>query len=100
MREIKDVQLDIEQRRSNVQEHTFKEHLRYLKSCDKQIHKINQKMVNTFSNLSIAMCLAFIKEHAHMTLVVDLPSNDSGSNELLDDQIEEVENIQPNDNML
>jgi hypothetical protein len=100
MREIKDVQLDIEQRSSNVQEHTFKEHLRYLNSCNKKIHKINQKMINMFSNLSIAMCHAFIKEHAHMPLVVDLPSNDSGSNELLDDQIEEAENIQPNDNML
>jgi hypothetical protein len=36
----------------------------------------------------------------HASLVVDLPSNDSGSNEQLDDQIEEAENIQPNDNML
>jgi hypothetical protein len=35
-----------------------------------------------------------------MPLVGDLPSNDSGSNELLDDQIEEAENIQANDNML
>jgi hypothetical protein len=100
MCEIKDVQLDIEQRSSNVQEHTFKEHLHYLKSCNKKIHKINPKMVNLFSNLSITMCQTFIKEHAHMPLVVDLPSNDSGSNELLDDQIEEAENIQPNDNML
>ncbi len=66
----------------------------------KKFYKINQKMVNMFSNLSIAMCHAFIKEHAHMPLVVDLPSNDSESNELLDDQIEEAKNIQPNDNML
>jgi hypothetical protein len=90
MREIKDVLLDIEQHSSNVQEHTFKEHLRYLKSRDKKIHKINQKKVNIFSNLSIVMCHAFIKEHAHMPPVVNLPSNDSESNELLDDQIEEA----------
>jgi hypothetical protein len=35
-----------------------------------------------------------------MPLVVDLPLDDSRSNELLDDQIEEAKNIQPNDNML
>jgi hypothetical protein len=34
-----------------------------------------------------------------MPLVVDLPLDDSRSNELLDDQIEEAKNIQPNDNM-
>ncbi len=68
MREIKDVQLDIEQWSSNVQEYAFKEHLHYLKSHNKKIHKINQKMVNVFTNLSIAMCHTFIKEHAHMPL--------------------------------
>jgi hypothetical protein len=47
-------------------------------------------MVNVFSNLSIVVCHAFIKEHAHMPPVVDVPSNDSESNELLDDQIEEA----------
>jgi len=36
------------------------------------------------------VCHAFIKEHAHMPPVVDVPSNDSESNELLDDQIEEA----------
>ncbi|CAM6036110.1 unnamed protein product [Sphagnum compactum] len=91
MREIKDVQLDIEQRSSNVHEHTQRT------SSLPQI--MRQKMVNVFSNLSIAMCHAFVKEHAHMPLVVDLPSDDSKSNELLDDQIEEAINIQPNDNM-
>lgn len=35
-----------------------------------------------------------------MPLVVDLPLDDSRSNELLDDQIEEGKNIQPNENML
>jgi hypothetical protein len=35
-----------------------------------------------------------------MPLVVDLPSDDSRSNELLDDQIEKTKNIQPNDNMI
>jgi hypothetical protein len=43
MREIKDVQLDIEQRSSNVQEHTLKEHLRYLNSCNKKIQKDKPK---------------------------------------------------------
>jgi len=35
-----------------------------------------------------------------MPSVVDLPLDDSRSNELLDDQIEETKNIQPNENML
>jgi hypothetical protein len=35
-----------------------------------------------------------------MPSVVDLPLDDSISNELLIDQIEKEKNIQPNDNML
>jgi hypothetical protein len=35
-----------------------------------------------------------------MPPIIDLPSNNFRSNELLDYQIEETENIQPNDNML
>ncbi len=35
-----------------------------------------------------------------MPLVVNLPLDDSRSNELLDDQIEEAKDIQPNENML
>jgi hypothetical protein len=45
----------------------------------------------------IPMCHTFIKEHAHMPPIIHLPSNNFESNELLDDQIEEIENIQPND---
>ncbi len=46
------------------------------------------------------MCHTFIKEHIHMPPIIDFPSNNFGSNELLDDQIEEIENTQSNDNML
>jgi hypothetical protein len=33
-------------------------------------------MVNVLSNLSIFMCHAFIKEHAHMLPTIDLPLDD------------------------
>ncbi len=97
MCEIKDAQLDIDQPCLNVQECTFKKYLHYLKSHNKKIHKVNQKVVNLFSNL---ICVTHSSRNTHMPPIIDLPSNNFGSNELLNDQIEQTKNIQPNDNML
>jgi hypothetical protein len=52
--------MEIEEKRMIVHGHTFKECLKYLKERDKKVHEASQNMVSVLSNMSVAMCHAFI----------------------------------------
>jgi hypothetical protein len=52
--------MEIEKKRMTVHGRTFKECLKYLKERIKKVHKASQDMVSVLSNMSVAMCHAFI----------------------------------------
>ncbi len=62
MDKINVIQQEIEQHRSKVQDHNFKEHIRYLKSWDKKIHKMSKSPMTMLLNPNIVMCHAFVKD--------------------------------------
>jgi hypothetical protein len=66
MDHINATHIEIDNRWNIVHKCTFIEHLQYLEERNKKIHKANQNIANIFSNLSIAMCHAFIHDEKHL----------------------------------
>ncbi len=76
------IQLKIEERRFKHCDYAFKEQLCYMKARDKKTHKMNKNMVHVLSNLSMAMCHAFIKNQAMMLPLMAIDSSDESEDEL------------------
>lgn len=69
-------QLNFKQWHSSSHERIFKTYICYLKACDKKLYKMNKRMGNVLSNLSIALWHTFIKDLKFMLLVMELPRKD------------------------
>ncbi len=52
--------------------HTFKEHLQYLKAQDKKVNQMSKSLVIILSNLSTTLCHAFITYHRLMPPLITL----------------------------
>ncbi len=65
MNHINTNRLEIDKNMTKPHEKTFK-HLKYVKERNKKVHKMNKNMVSVLSNLSFAMCHAFIKVQLQM----------------------------------
>ncbi len=65
-------QEDIGNNRTKGDAKTLKENLNYTKNKNKNMWKMNNKMINILANLSIAMCHTFIKDPKIMFVIVPL----------------------------
>jgi hypothetical protein len=65
MNHINTNRLEIDKNMTKPHEKTSK-HLKYVKERNKKVHKMNKNMVSVLSNLSFAMCHAFIKVQLQM----------------------------------
>jgi len=52
--------------------HTFKEHLQYLKAQDKKVNCMSKSLVTILSNLNTTICHAFITYHRLMPPLITL----------------------------
>ncbi len=72
MEKIGDIQHEIEKHHSKPRDYNFKQHLRYFKSINKKVHKMSKSLVTILSNMSLAMCHAFIKDQELLSPQVDV----------------------------
>lgn len=65
-------QVDIGNNWTKVDAKTLKDNLNYMKNKNKNMQKMNNKMINVLANLSIAMCQTFIKDPTIMFVAIPL----------------------------
>jgi hypothetical protein len=62
--------------------HTFKEHLQFFKARNKKVNRMSKNLVTTLSNLSTAMCHAFITNQTFMPPPIALPKSSNEKEEM------------------